>query len=220
MDFSLPQRFFVTGTDTEVGKTVVCAILTLGLGGVYWKPVQSGSEEGSDRIWVQQVSGLGEEQFRPEAYALRHPLSPHAAAALEGVHLELERIVLPPVAAGTHLIVEGAGGVLVPLNEEHTMLDLMVRLGLPVLVVARSTLGTINHTLLSLEALRQRRVEILGVVLNGPLNPGNRQAIEHFGRTRVLAELEPLTSLNRESLVLAYSRLFGGPSEGRVADGA
>jgi dethiobiotin synthetase len=207
--FSFPKRFFVTGTDTEVGKTVVCAMLTLGLRGVYWKPVQSGTEVGSDRAWVQQVSGLGTEHFRPEAYTLRQPLSPHAAAALEGVRLELERFVLPVVAAGTHLIVEGAGGVLVPLNEEDTMLDLMAHLGLPVLIVARSTLGTINHTLLSLAALRRRGLEILGVVLNGPSNAGNREAIEHFGRTRVVAQLEPLATLGPESLALAYAKLFG-----------
>ena len=208
MNFLFPQKFFITGTDTEVGKTVVAAMLTLGLNGVYWKPVQSGIEVGGDRAWIEQVTCLGKEHFRPESYALRQPLSPHAAARLDGIQLKIEDIFLPSVAANTHLIVEGAGGILVPLNEHHTMLDLMVQLDLPVLIVARSTLGTINHTLLSLEALRQRQLNILGVVLNGPLNAGNREAIEQFGRTQVVAELEPLETLTSLSLIETYTKLF------------
>jgi dethiobiotin synthetase len=203
-----PHRLFVSGTDTGVGKTVLSAILTAGLEGTYWKPIQSGLQEITDTEWVREKTGLPETHFHPEAYRLSMPLSPHAAAAHDHIRIDLERIVPPPTNPG-HLIIEGAGGLMVPLNERHFMLDLIKRLDLPVLLVARSTLGTINHTLLSLEQLRRSRVEILGVVLNGPLDAGNRKAIEFYGRVEVCAEMEPLMEINPESLGLAFTRIFG-----------
>jgi dethiobiotin synthetase len=204
-----PPHFFVTGTDTGVGKTMVCAVLMAGLPAAYWKPVQSGLEEITDAEWVRRATGLPDSHFIPEAYRLRHPLSPHAAAALDGVHIELERFHLPTLPTSTHLIVEGAGGIMVPLNAEHTMLDLMKHLGLPTLLVARSTLGTINHTLLSLEQLQRHQVEILGVVINGPRNSGNRDAIQHYGRVSVLAEIEPLNPLEKRDLRSVFASCFG-----------
>lgn len=199
----LPPRFFVTGTDTGVGKTLVSAVLMAGSEAIYWKPVQSG--EPGDTEWVRQVTGLPAGRFAPETYRFPHPLSPHAAAALAGVQIELEAFCPPPA---TRLIVEGAGGVQVPLNDRHLMVDLMVRLGLPVLLVARSGLGTINHTLLSLEALRRRRLEVLGVVVNGPPNPGNEEAIARYGQAPVLAAIPPLPRLEAAALAAAYERSF------------
>jgi dethiobiotin synthetase len=200
--YKLPPRIFITGTSTDIGKTMVSAILMCGTRGRYWKPVQSGSEEMTDTRWIQQVTGLAATHFVPERYLLRRPLSPHAAAALEGVKIALEDFDLPEGAPCDPLIVEGAGGVMVPLNERDLMLDLIVRLALPVVVVSSSRLGTINHTLLTLDKLASRRLEIAGVVMNGPLDDGNRKAIEHYGQTRVIAQLEPLpvvdaTVLNR-----------------------
>ena len=205
-----PPRLFVTGTDTGVGKTVVCAILTAGLRAVYWKPVQSGLEEGADTAWVRRATGLPDSHFAPETYRLQRPLSPHAAAALEGVRIELEQFHPPELARSAPLVVEGAGGIMVPLNDQHTMLDLMKRLGFPVLLVARSTLGTINHTLLSLEQMRRHGLEVVGVVLNGLLNPGNREAIEHFGQVAVIAEIEPLEKIDSQVLTGVFARCFGG----------
>ena len=205
-----PPRFFVTGTDTGVGKTVVSAILTAGLGAVYWKPVQSGLEGVTDTEWMRRVTGLPEAHFVPETYRLQHPLSPHAAAALEEVCIELERFQVPDMDPSTYLIVEGAGGIMVPLNAQHTLLDLMKRLEFPVLLVARSGLGTINHTLLSIEQLRRHHIEVLGVVLNGDKNPGNRMAIEHYGKVSVLAEIENLTQIDRQSMPALFSSYFGG----------
>jgi len=203
---ALPPRFFVAGTDTGVGKSAVCAILMAGLGAVYWKPVQSGLP--GDTAWVRQVTGLPPGRFAPETYCLGHPLSPHQAAALEGVEIDLERFSLPP---SEQLMVEGAGGVMTPLNPRHIFTDLMRRLGLPVLVVARSSLGTINHTLLTLEQLRRCQLEILGVVVNGPKNAASEQAIEHYGKARVLAAVEPLEQLDPPGLRAAFERYFNAP---------
>jgi dethiobiotin synthase len=201
----LPPRFFVTGTDTGVGKTLVCAVLMSGLEAVYWKPVQSG--EPGDTEWVRQATGLPARRFAPETYRFRLPRSPHEAAARAGVGIELGAFNPPPVA---RLIAEGAGGVLVPLNDRHLMVDLMAWLGLPVLLVARSDLGTLNHTLLSLEALRRRGLQVVGVVVNGPKDPANEEAIARYGQARVLAAIEPLARIDPAGLRAAYGRCFGG----------
>ncbi|MBN1847046.1 MAG: dethiobiotin synthase [Deltaproteobacteria bacterium] len=203
-----PTRLFITGTDTGVGKTMVSAILMMGLNGSYWKPIQSGLEEITDTEWVQGKTGIPKERVFPETYRLQRPLSPHASAKHEGVRIDLEAFHLPDVDPSHHLIVEGAGGIMVPLNEQHLMLDLMKKLQLPILLVARGSLGTINHTLLSLEQLRRHNLDILGVVMNGEKNPDNRQAIEYYGNTQVLAELEPLPELTIRSLKEAFLKYF------------
>ena len=136
MTAELPPRLFVTGTDTGVGKSYVAALLAVGLEAAYWKPVQSGTDADAD--WLRCVTGLPAERILPETYRLRAPLSPHEAAQREGVQIEMSRFVRP---VQKHLIVEGAGGVMVPLDDRHLMIDLMVDLGLPVLVVARSELA-------------------------------------------------------------------------------
>ncbi len=205
----LPSSFFISGTDTDVGKTVVAAVLMMGLDATYWKPVQSGCIDGSDREWVQRTSGLPSERFAGEVYRLSLPLSPHAAAAHDGVAIDLEAITPPAVAPGRSLIVEGAGGLLVPLNDDALMIDLVDRLGLPVLLVARSGLGTLNHTLLSLEALERRRLGVVGVVMNGRRDRGNRKAIERYGGVPVVAEIEPMPVLDPGTLSSCYRRTFG-----------
>lgn len=198
----LPSRIFVSGTDTDVGKTVVSAILTLGLNASYWKPIQSGADPSTDGAWLKSV-GVPEDQILPETHKLSHPLSPHRAAELDGKQISLSDFKFPDHNR-EHLLVEGAGGLLVPLNEKDLVIDLIKHLQLPVLLVCRSGLGTINHTLLSIEALRKRDIELLGVVMNGGENPSNRKAIEHYGQTRVLAEIPRLRSLTRESLLACY----------------
>ena len=206
--FEFPEKIFITGTDTDVGKTIISALLVLGLGARYWKPIQSGTEESTDVQKIQKMTGLEEEYFLPETYMLKAPLSPHLAARLERVTIDLNEIVLPDIEGP--LIVEGAGGVMVPINDRHFMLDLMKKLSLPVLIVARSTLGTINHTLLTVDKLRQAGLEILGVVLNGPQNSGNKESIEKYGRVNVLAEVEPLPELTHHTLRKAFDYSFGG----------
>jgi dethiobiotin synthetase len=203
VNLPFPNQFFITGTDTDVGKTVVSALLTLGLRSHYWKPVQSGLPADTD--FVRTVTGLPAHHFHPERHRLSQPLSPHAAAQIDRVSIALTDFQLPDAP---RLIVEGAGGLMVPLNDRHLILDLIQQLNLPVCLVARSSLGTINHTLLSLAALRQAQIPILGVVINGPKNPGNREAIAHYGQVPILAELEPLAELTTASLQAAFDQLF------------
>ncbi|PKU23800.1 dethiobiotin synthase [Telmatospirillum siberiense] len=180
---------FVTGTDTGIGKTMVAAWLVRSWRADYWKPVQSGIAEGLDADVVRRVAP--ETAIHPSAFMLNEPLSPDQAARLDGVAISLDDFHLPETS--NSLVVEGAGGAMVPLNDRHMMIDLMARLGLPVVLVARSGLGTINHTLLTLEAMRHRGLAVAGVIMSGPPNDANRQAIEHFSGIGVVAQL-PLLS--------------------------
>jgi malonyl-CoA O-methyltransferase len=190
---------FVTGTDTGIGKTVVSACLARAWQAGYWKPVQTGRTTGDDdTATVAALAGLPTQRIFAPAYALQAPLSPHAAAELEGIRISMDGMAPPETAHP--LVVEGAGGVYVPLNDRDFMIDLMARLALPVVLVARSTLGTINHTLLSLAALRARGLLIAGVVLNGPPNAGNRAAIERFGQVRIVAELARIDPLDAAAI--------------------
>lgn len=185
------KGLFVTGTGTGVGKTVAAACLVKALGADYWKPVQTGWPEDDDAALVARLTGR---PAHPNTYRFKMPRSPHEAAAAEGAMIDLGRFHLPETAHP--LVVEGAGGVLVPLNEAHTMADMMLCLGLPVVLVAATGLGTINHSLLSLEALRARGIPVLGVILDGPPDKPNRDAIEGFGRVRILGELTPADPLD------------------------
>jgi len=190
------MKVFVTGTDTDAGKTVASAWLCLHSGADYWKPIQSGHPPDRDAATVARLSGA---IIHPERYLLREPLSPQAAARREGLRIELDDFSVP--ATNRPLVIEGAGGVYVPINEHAVMLDLMARFAVPVVVVARSGLGTINHTCLTLDALRGRNLPVLGVILCGQPNAENKAAIEHFGHTRVLAEIPHLPELTRETLL-------------------
>lgn len=186
---------FVTGTDTGVGKTAVCSALMHRYRKLfslrYWKPVQTGVEEHDDTATVRTLGECSEAEILDQGARFKHPLSPHLAARLDGETLELARICQLPVGqAGKHKwIVEGAGGVLVPVNDTDFVTDLMKSLGLPVVIAARASLGTINHTLLTIEALRNRQLRIAGVVMVGEELQGNREAIEHYGKVEVLGEM-------------------------------
>jgi malonyl-CoA O-methyltransferase len=190
---------FVTGTDTGIGKTLVSAVLARAWNADYWKPFQTGvAEEAGDTETVARLAQLPPERLHAPASVLQAPLAPWAAAQLEGATIDARAAALP--ATGNALVVEGAGGLYVPIDDQHMMIDLIARLGLPVVLAARSSLGTINHTLLSLEALRQRQIPVLGVVMSGPLSPGNRIAIERFGKVRVLAEIPALERVDAEAV--------------------
>ena len=179
---------FVTGTDTGVGKTVLSAALMLRYpDATYWKPIQTGSDD--DTAEVRRLSGG---RVIDKGIRLPDPVSPHLAAQRAGVTIDLNRLIPPSGLC----VVEGAGGVLVPVNESQLMADFMVKLGLPILIATGSTLGTINHTLLTLEALRARSLKIAGVVMIGDRNSDNLAAIEYYGKVPVLAEMprfDPLT---------------------------
>lgn len=200
------KGIFVTGTDTGIGKTVVSAALISAFRSVenvcYWKPIQTGIEEDNDTQTVRDLANCSYEEIHDHGFRLEKPLSPHLSARLAKTKITIEKTL--EFTANTDKekfwIVEGAGGVFVPLNENELMIDLMMVLKLPVLVVARSGLGTINHTLLTIESLRHRDLEIFGVVLNGEPNLENKNAIEYYGNVKVLAEIPKFEKLDQESL--------------------
>lgn len=202
-----PKAFFVTGTDTGIGKTVVSAMLTKALNATYWKPIQAGLEEETDTQFVRRVTDLQESHFIPERYRLHTPMSPHAAAEIDDVEIRMADFSLPEFST-RHLVVEGAGGLMVPINDEQMIIDLISYLELPVVLVARSTLGTLNHTFLSIEALRKRDIAILGVVLNGPKDESNRWTIEEYGNVKILAEIETINPLNARLLQKSFDNNF------------
>ena len=209
----MTNRLVVCGTDTDVGKTVVSALLVQGLGAHYWKPVQCGLENGEgDRDRVQRWLELPSERIIPEAYRLEAPVSPHWASALEGgdpLHpgapIDPQRLNLP--AHPGALVVETAGGLLVPLRLDLLQIEQLQRWQLPVLLVARSGLGTLNHTLLSLEALRQRGIPVLGVLLNGPPHANNLTTLEQLAGAPILGCLPPLEAINSASLAEQWQQL-------------
>lgn len=201
-------RFFVTGTDTGVGKTVTSALLCAALDAIYWKPIQTGSREDTDRATVMRLAALPPERTIPEAYCFAPPVSPHLAARLAGKRIDLRTVKTPTQSGSENLVAEGAGGVLVPVNEKQLMTDLMQRLRFPVLLVARSSLGTINHTLLSLAALRSARLDVRGVVMVGKQDAENRKAMEHYGGVRVIGTIPPLRKLNRAALLATFRKHF------------
>ena len=197
-------RIVVCGTDTDVGKTVVSAWLVQGLNAHYWKPVQSGLEDGGDRGRVQALLNLNPDRIEPETYAFQQPVSPHWAAEQDGISLNPDDLVIPHVSAP--LVVETAGGLMVPLTRQWLQIDQLQRWDLPIVLVARSGLGTLNHTLLSLEALNRRQLTVLGLILNGPDHADNPGTLEQFGEIPVLAHLPPLDPLSAESLAGEWRR--------------
>lgn len=194
-----PPGVFVTGTDTGVGKTLASAILTHAWHATYWKPLQTGlADEDGDTATVRSLASLSPERFCPPAYALQAPLAPDAAAHREGIAIDPSRLTLPH--APSPLIVEGAGGLMVPITHDMMMIDLIAQLGLPVVLVTRSGLGTLNHTLLSLDALYRRQIPVLGFISNGPSNPDNQRTLETLGNTRSLLHIPPLPALTHTAV--------------------
>lgn len=191
--------FFVTGTDTDVGKTLVAAWLLTQLDASYWKPVQAGVMPETDSSVVRRLAEIEPDRILPEAYVLPEAIAPHEAARRAGIAIDMAKFV-PPVS-DRPLVVEGAGGLMVPLTDTAYVIDLAAELHLPLILVARSTLGTINHTLLSLEAIRRRGLPVAGVVISGPETPHNRAAIERYGKVEVIAEIPWLDTVTRQALM-------------------
>jgi len=197
----MSRRFIVAGTDTGIGKTVVAAGLAQALGAAYWKPVQAGLEGETDSQTVIRLTS-GQVRVLPEAFRLVTPCSPHEAARIDGVAITASALALP---CDGPLIVEGAGGVLSPLAEDLLPADLFAIWGLPVVLVAATRLGTINHSLLSLEAMRARRVEVAGVIFSGDPEPVAEAAIARLGHCRHLGRLPRLEPLDASTLGTAFA---------------
>ncbi|GAJ46186.1 ATP-dependent dethiobiotin synthetase BioD [Holospora elegans E1] len=184
------MKIFISGTGTDVGKTLISSWIVLHTGFSYFKPIQTGTKDSTDSEKVQILSGA---KVYPEIYSYPEPLSPHLAAKIENDRIEINKIVLPKQDT---LLVEGAGGVLVPLNEQYLMVDLIKHLNIPVILVSLTNLGCINHTLLSLEALRARNILVLGVIMNGRKNVENNKAIEYYGRVCILDDFPYLFKIS------------------------
>lgn len=202
------MRLIVTGTDTGVGKTVVSAMLTLALDAWYWKPIQSGLDGETDTQTVARLTGLPPERQLPEAYRLHEPLSPHRSAELDHVQIDPGALTPPDVPDGRLLIIEGAGGVFVPVTRSLLQVELFARWNAPAIVVARTALGTINHTLLTVDALRRHHVSVSGIIFTGEANPDTQQTIADFAGARVLGRIPPLKALNAGALREVFARAF------------
>jgi dethiobiotin synthase len=216
----VPPHVFVTGTDTEVGKTVVSAgLLSLWRARyktLYWKPIQTGTSVDRDSACVKKLAGAAPDEIADEIYCYPEPLSPHLVARMHKRPISIEALVKrcdELKRRAERLIVEGAGGLLVPVTETQTMADLVKALGLPVLIVARAGLGTINHTLLTLRAARECEIPVWGVVLSGGENRQNAEAIEQYGGARVLAQIPRVEGLEKD-LARVFRENFSEPSEG------
>lgn len=183
----MPKSYFITGIGTEVGKTVVAAIVTESLKAEYWKPIQAGDLENSDSHKVQKLVWNSESVFHKNSYALQTPMSPHAAAEIDGIRIDLSKIKRP--ATNADLVIEGAGGLMVPLNEKDTILDLISKDD-KVILVSRHYLGSINHTLLSIEMLRSRGFENIAVIFSGAEHATSETAIKSIGKVEILGRIE------------------------------
>jgi dethiobiotin synthetase len=197
---------FVTGTDTDVGKTLLSALLVASLGRRYWKPIQTGASEGTDRMRVIAWAGVTANDTFPEAYIFDPPVSPHLAAEQQGIVIPLQGIRRPPWSEA--LIIEGAGGLLVPINDVTLMADLIKHLRAPVVVAARTALGTINHTLLTIAAARSADLALRGVVMIGKPNDDNRRAIERYGNIPVIGLIPWLDKIDRDTLINVFRQRF------------
>jgi len=189
------MEYFVTGIGTDVGKTVVSALLCEILGADYWKPVQSGAQSGTDSETLATLLG-SDARIWPEAYCLQEPISPHAAAYLEGIEIEAAKLRFPKTRRP--LIVEGAGGVHVPVNNHQTFLDLLQVWDIPVIIVSRNYLGSINHTLLTIEVLQQRGIPIAGLIFNGAATPLSEKVIASYSHLTVLGHVPEAPCVDRQ----------------------
>lgn len=203
-------RFVIAGTDTGVGKTIFSGALAQALDAYYWKPVQSGLDGETDSQTVARLSGLAPARILPEAWRLRTPVSPHLSAQIDRVEIDSDRLE-PPECDGP-LVIETAGGLMTPLTLRVPTIEVLARWRIPVVLVARTSLGTINHSLLSIEALRRRNIPLLGAAFVGDENENTQATIGTMGGVRVLGRLPFLSILTRATLRAAFEAGF------RVAD--
>jgi dethiobiotin synthetase len=199
-------RYVITGTDTGIGKTIFSAALTGALDAFYWKPVQSGLDEETDSEAVLRLAGAPRGRILPEAYRLATPASPHLSARIDGISIDADSLT-PPQTSGP-LIIEGAGGLLVPLSDKMVFADIFAGWQIPTILCARTSLGTINHTLLSLEAMKRRAIPIFGISFIGDENHETQRIIMEMSGIRSLGRLPPLPVINHLTLRQAFLRNF------------
>lgn len=199
------KKIFVTGIGTDVGKTVISAILTEALEADYWKPVQAGDLDSSDSIKVKRYISNSSTKIFKEGMRLTSPMSPHAAADIDGVEIKLSDFTLPKTS--NNLVVEGAGGLMVPLNNKDLIIDLIKHLGIEVVLVSQNYLGSINHTILSIDALKNREIKVLGIIFNGETNDETEKYILNYSGLPCLGRVKQHQKINKE-IVLSYKSQF------------
>jgi dethiobiotin synthetase len=201
------KPLFVTGIGTDIGKTLISAILIEKLKCDYWKPIQSGELENSDTMKVQRLVTNTLSVFHPESYSLTQPYSPHKSAALDGIAIDENTIIAP--TTGNQLLIEGAGGLMVPLNNDTLIIDLIKQLDAEVILVSQNYLGSINHTLLSVEALKHRGITLKGIIFNGDENASTEDYITNYTQATHLGRVPKLSEVNKDTVHAAgqYIRL-------------
>ena len=195
------SNYFITGIGTNIGKTVVSAILTEALEADYWKPIQAGDLENSDSLKVKELISNSTSKIHTESYRLSHAMSPHAAAKLDNITIDLDKITLPKTQ--NNLIIEGAGGLMVPVNDKDLIIDLIKKLNVEVILVSQNYLGSINHTLLSLESLKVRKLKVKGIIFNGEPNIETEKFILNFTGLTYIGRIKQHDAISKE-IVLSY----------------
>ena len=199
------RKIFVSGIGTGIGKTLIAALLTEKLKADYWKPVQAGNLDDTDTDLVKRLISNTQSVFHPERFRLTAPMSPHAAAEIDGVEIKLSDFKIPETT--NNLVIEGAGGLLVPLSKELFIIDLITHINAEVVLVSQNYLGSINHTLLSAEALKSRNINVTGIVFNGETYPQGEQIILQLTGLRCLARVPQMNDISRESIKLLSDKL-------------
>ena len=202
----MSESYFITGIGTGIGKTIASAVLTEKLQADYWKPIQAGDLAQSDSLMVKSLLSNATSKIHPEQYRLNHPLSPHLSAKLDGLTIDLDAFKLPNTANA--LIVEGAGGLMVPLNDQHLILDLIKKLNLKVILISQNYLGSINHSLLTINTLKHHQIPIKGIIFNGEPNLESEKYILNYGQIANLGSIPILKTLTKEAIAEAGRTIF------------
>ena len=198
-------KFIICGTDTDIGKTLISSFLVRGLNAFYWKPIQSGIGTETDSELVYKLSKVNPKNILKEAYIFNDPVSPHWAAEIDQNLINRKELNIPKV--NDHFILETAGGLMVPLTRNYLQIDQIKQWDLPVIIVCRSSLGTLNHTLLSIEALQKRNIKILGLIINGKKHLDNPRTLQEFSRVPIIAEFPYLENINVNQLDILWEKL-------------
>jgi len=205
MSFKNNLKFIICGTDTDVGKTLISSFFVRGLRSFYWKPIQSGIETETDSQSILRLSGIKKEKILKEAYIFNNPVSPHWAAEIDKNIIDINLLNLPSIDGS--LVVETAGGVMVPITRNFLQIDQIKEWDLPVIIVCRSSLGTLNHTLLTIEALKKRNIKILGLIVNGEKHLDNPKTLEEFSKLPIIAEFPRISNVDKNNLDRLWQEL-------------
>ena len=198
-------QFVICGTDTDIGKTIISSFFVRGLNSFYWKPIQSGIESETDSQAIARLAKVQKSKIINEAYIFKKPVSPHWAAEIDQKVIDIKLLNLPNLNGS--LIIETAGGLMVPITRNYLQIDQIKKWDIPVILVCRSGLGTLNHTLLSIEALKKRNIKILGLVINGEKHLDNPKTLTEFSGIPIIAEFPYIRKIDSKNLDILWKKL-------------